>query len=213
MSSAAISTAVTGPVGSPSASMGTNAPVEAALLADSGPATPATAPLPNSSGMFGNAPFDRIGQKTGNDVSGAWNDADQKAEHRTARDRHHRLPPFLAAGQQLAQPRTDHLVRHLAARRGQNLAEAEQADRHRHDAEPVAKLGNVEAVAEVPGHHVDADGAEQHARTPPSAACGRASWSTCRREKQGRAPAARCIPEGRSVRRRWRAAERSASAR
>src|SRR5436190_4104114 len=34
--SAAISTAVIGPVGRPSASMGTNAPVDAALLADSG---------------------------------------------------------------------------------------------------------------------------------------------------------------------------------
>src|SRR4051812_11776023 len=50
--SAAISTAVTGPVGMPSASIGTNAPVDAALLADSGPATPATAPCPNSSGRF-----------------------------------------------------------------------------------------------------------------------------------------------------------------
>ena len=52
ISSAAISTAITGPVGIPRASIGTNAPVEAALLADSGPATPATAPLPNSSGVF-----------------------------------------------------------------------------------------------------------------------------------------------------------------
>src|SRR5688572_22265429 len=52
MSSAAISTAITGPVGMPSASIGTNAPVDAALLAASGPATPATAPLPNSSGVF-----------------------------------------------------------------------------------------------------------------------------------------------------------------
>jgi hypothetical protein len=52
ISSAAISTAVTGPVGIPSASIGTKAPVEAELLADSGPATPATAPLPNSSGCL-----------------------------------------------------------------------------------------------------------------------------------------------------------------
>jgi hypothetical protein len=43
--SAAISTAVTGPVGEPSASIGTKAPVEVALFADSGPAT---APWPNS---------------------------------------------------------------------------------------------------------------------------------------------------------------------
>src|SRR5438128_12098037 len=52
INSAAISTAVIGPVGRPSASMGPNAPVEAALLADAGPATPATAPLPNSRGLF-----------------------------------------------------------------------------------------------------------------------------------------------------------------
>ncbi len=50
--SAPISTAVIGPVGMPSASIGTKAPVEAELLADSGPATPATAPLPNCSGCF-----------------------------------------------------------------------------------------------------------------------------------------------------------------
>ena len=49
---APISTAVIGLVGMPSASIGTKAPVEAALLAVSGPATPATAPLPNSSGCF-----------------------------------------------------------------------------------------------------------------------------------------------------------------
>ena len=49
---AASMTAVIGPVGMPSASIGTNAPVAAALLADSGPATPSIAPLPNRSGCF-----------------------------------------------------------------------------------------------------------------------------------------------------------------
>jgi hypothetical protein len=41
---AASSSAATGTPGTPRASMGTNAPDVAALLADSGPATPATAP-------------------------------------------------------------------------------------------------------------------------------------------------------------------------
>ena len=41
-----------GPPGTPSASIGTKAPEVAALFADSGPATPATAPWPNSSGCF-----------------------------------------------------------------------------------------------------------------------------------------------------------------
>ena len=49
---AASSSAATGTPGTPRASMGTKAPEVAALLADSGPATPATAPLPNSSGCF-----------------------------------------------------------------------------------------------------------------------------------------------------------------
>src|SRR6185503_5004892 len=49
---AASSRAATGAPGTPRASIGTKAPEVAALLADSGPATPATAPLPNSSGCF-----------------------------------------------------------------------------------------------------------------------------------------------------------------
>jgi len=49
---AASITAGIGPEGTPSASMGTKAPDVAELLADSGPATPATAPLPNSSGRL-----------------------------------------------------------------------------------------------------------------------------------------------------------------
>src|SRR5438552_19002172 len=47
---AASITAGIGPEGTPRASMGTNAPEVAELLADSGPATPATAPCPNPSG-------------------------------------------------------------------------------------------------------------------------------------------------------------------
>src|SRR5262245_30871920 len=49
---AASSSAAMGTPGTPSASMGTKAPDVAALFADSGPATPATAPRPNSSGRF-----------------------------------------------------------------------------------------------------------------------------------------------------------------
>ena len=47
---AASITAGIGPDGTPSASIGTNAPEVAELFADSGPATPATAPWPKSCG-------------------------------------------------------------------------------------------------------------------------------------------------------------------
>ncbi len=43
-------TAVVAEPGMPSVSIGTMAPAEAALLADSGPATPSMAPWPNSPG-------------------------------------------------------------------------------------------------------------------------------------------------------------------
>ena len=49
---AAIITAVIGLVGMPSAIIGTKAPVAAALLADSGPATPSIAPCPKRSGCL-----------------------------------------------------------------------------------------------------------------------------------------------------------------
>ena len=80
-----------------------------------------------------------------------------------ARDRHRGLAPFLPVRQQLAQLRRDHLAGHGLARRRQDFAEAEQSDRDRHDADAVAELGEVEAVAEMAGHVVDADHAEQQA--------------------------------------------------
>ena len=74
---------------------------------------------------------------------------------------HRRLPPFLAGRHQLAQLRRGDVVLHLAARRREQFAEPEQPDRDRHDADAVTQLGDPERVAEVAGHHVDADGAEQ----------------------------------------------------
>ena len=52
ISSAPIMTAVVPEPGTPSASIGMSAPTEAALFADSGAATPSTAPLPKSSGCL-----------------------------------------------------------------------------------------------------------------------------------------------------------------
>ncbi len=52
MMSAPSSSAVTGFPGMPSDSTGMMLPATAALFADSGPATPSTAPLPKRSGCF-----------------------------------------------------------------------------------------------------------------------------------------------------------------
>ena len=52
MISAPSMTAVVFEPGTPSANIGTIAPAEAALFADSGPATPSIAPLPKRDGSF-----------------------------------------------------------------------------------------------------------------------------------------------------------------
>ena len=81
-----------------------------------------------------------------------------------ARDRHRRLRaiPCGSAAARAAAARSTLAVTVLARRR-QDFAEPEQADRDRHDADAVAELGDVEGVAEMAGHHVDADAAEQQA--------------------------------------------------
>src|ERR1044071_7044340 len=87
--SAAISTAVIGPLGRPSASQGPNAAGGAALA--------------ERRRMRERTPRDGIGQEARDDMGGAGRDSDQEAEDRAARDRHDRLAPLPPAGQQLAQ--------------------------------------------------------------------------------------------------------------
>ncbi len=87
----------------------------------------------------------------------------KKPSSGAARDRHRGFAPFLAGRQQVAQLRRNDVLDGIGARRRQDLAEAEQADRDRHDADAVAQFGEVEAVAEMAGHVVDADHAEQQA--------------------------------------------------
>src|SRR6185437_4454040 len=88
---------------------------------------------------------------------------DDKAENRTARNRHDRLAPFLAGWQQISQARRDDVLDRVGAWRRQNFAEPEQPDRDRYDADAVAQFGEIEAVTEMTGHIVDADHAEQQA--------------------------------------------------
>ena len=139
--SAAISTPSPGPVGT-RARHRTNAPVDAALSRDSGPAScdRALAEPPGAGDIL----LHRIGEEARNDVRGARNDADEEAHHGAARDRPAGLAPFLAVRPQFAQLWPDHLPCHLTARRRKDFAEPEQPDRDRHDADAVAKRGDVD---------------------------------------------------------------------
>ena len=79
--------AVVAEPGMPSVSIGTIAPVAAALLADSGPATPSIAPWPNSSRVLRDLLLERVREEGRDRRPGAGQDADEEAEHRAARDR------------------------------------------------------------------------------------------------------------------------------
>ena len=73
------------------------------------------------------------------------------------------LAPLLPRGQQLAQPRLDHLRRRRLPGRGQDLGDAEEPDGDRHHAEAVAELDDAVGEAEVAAHLIDANHAQQQA--------------------------------------------------
>ena len=109
--------------------------------------------------------FHAVGKETGDDVRRARHDADDEAHDRAARDRHGGLPPLFAVRQKLAQLGRMHLGGDGLARCRENFAKPEQAHRDRHDADAVAQFLDVEGIAEMAGHHVDADTAQQQADT------------------------------------------------
>src|SRR5262245_40903359 len=75
--------------GRPSVSIGMNEVCAPALLADSGAATPRISPWPNARGGLGDLPLERIGPEGGSDRAAARQHAQERAEHRAARDRRH----------------------------------------------------------------------------------------------------------------------------
>ena len=89
--------------GMPSVSSGIIEPITALLLADSGPTTPSTAPLPNSLGVLRHPFLERIGDEGRNHRARPRQQSDEEAEHRAAQHRHHRAPHFLLARIKIAQ--------------------------------------------------------------------------------------------------------------
>ncbi len=73
--------------GMPRVSSGTIAPDEAALLAASGPASPAIAPLPNFSGRLRDRLLQVVRHQGGHGRAGARGGTDEEAEERAAGDR------------------------------------------------------------------------------------------------------------------------------
>ena len=133
----------------------------------------------------------------------ARDDADQESEHRAARDRHRRLAAIPArVGNSSRSFGARDVAVHLAARR-------RRAIRRGRTARP--RPARCRCRRRARGCRTNSGSGRSSrrcrscraaARAPPSAACGSATSSTCRRGRSGRAPAARYIPAGRSAARK-----------
>src|SRR4029450_9912965 len=111
----------------PSASMGTKGPEAAELFADSGPATPATAPCANSSGRFESfrsAAYDTELEE-GHDVR---DDSRVVRRFRARHPGHRALPEFLGTLRELSLDRVRHEARDDVRRAGHD---ADQEAQHR----------------------------------------------------------------------------------
>ena len=129
--------AMTGFAGMPKVSMGMKEVCAAALLADSGPATPSIAPLPKRSGVF-DLLFHGVRER-GQDVAAARQDAEQGAEDGAAHHRRRDAAQVLAARHQAADLPHRHVAVVLVLEIAQDLGDAEHADRERDEIEPVGE--------------------------------------------------------------------------
>src|ERR1700738_4084844 len=123
--------AVAGIDGIPSASSGIMAVPVTALLAVSGPATPAIAPLPNCSGCFES----RFSTAYDTKVETTWLTPgmipENEADDRCPPDRRRRFPQVGPARDQLLEFRPDRFDRRDIFQVDQDFRNAEQADRER----------------------------------------------------------------------------------
>ena len=140
--------AMTGCAGRPSVSSGMKEVCAAALLADSGPATPSIAPCPNVSGLLGDPLLDGVRAERGQDVAGARKDAERRAQGRAAQDRGQRCggSPSRVGHRFLIVLTTT--VRVASSSRLRRIsADAEDADRDRHEVDPREQLAGTEGEA------------------------------------------------------------------
>ena len=147
------------------------APAEAALLAASGPTSPAIAPLPNRSGCWRRTsrPSRPCSEAMVAPAPGIT--PDREAEQGGPGQGHPRLDPV---AQLRPEARLFLVLDDAAGARGvpalvegvEKLAQAEQADRDRDEVDAADQLGRAEGEALLAGLQIDADGAEREADEP-----------------------------------------------
>ena len=101
MTSAPSRSAVTALLGMPSDSIGIIAPATAELFADSGPATPSIAPLPNLEGLARGCRSTRVGDERRGHRVASGQHAEPEAEKAAPEDRLPGLDPVVDRGQQI----------------------------------------------------------------------------------------------------------------
>ena len=149
-------------VGSPSVRSGTRTPVTAELLVASGPATPSIAPVPNSSGCFGELALDRIGEERRYFGTARRQSSEREADEGAPQPGFPGASPFVPSHPDLPSDRNDLVGKEPFARHDeQRLAYGEQADREDHHLDPVEKLGHVHGEPRLTGLHIDADEADR----------------------------------------------------
>ena len=133
----------------------------AALLADSGAATPSMAPLPNLSGVLEMPLLQAVRREARQHVPAAGEDAEQRTHGGAAQDRHPDAPEVV-----LGEPEPLHLLGHedgvvALLEVADDLGDAEQADGQGHEVQAAVELADPEREPGNGGELVLADGAEQ----------------------------------------------------
>ena len=109
MSKAPSRIAVGGAKGMPKTKSGIKADWQAALLADSGPATPSIAPCPNSSGCFEIRLLDHVGSVGGDDRCRSRDQADPEPDPGPSQNGLDGFPEIREAGEKISEARDQHL--------------------------------------------------------------------------------------------------------
>ena len=150
--------------GMPSVRSGMKDVCAPALLAASGPATPSIAPAPEPARVLGDLLLDRIRREGTQHRAVAGQDAEDRADCRSAQDRQVGLPEILPVRQQAADRLMDDVARLRMVKIAQDLGNAEDAHGQHREIDAVRQEGQAERQPLLPGLQVGSDGGEQHAQ-------------------------------------------------
>ncbi len=150
--------------GRPSVSNGMNDVCAAALLADSGPATPAMAPVPSGGPPEDDLLFECVRRERREKGAATGQRTEHGAQQCSAYRCGRRAPRFSGAKARGGHWADRGLAAHARGQRDHDLRKTEQSDGQRHETDAVVQLGKPERESRLAGRDVEANGSEQQAR-------------------------------------------------